>query len=55
MCIRDRRLLADAQPDNQAVWVRMARVCYMMEDYDQMAEACERAEAVGACLLYTSK
>ena len=46
--VNELRLLADAQPDNQAVWVRMARVCYMMEDYDQMAEACERAEAVGA-------
>lgn len=45
--IDELRLLADAQPDNQAVWVRMARVCYMKEDYELMAEACERAEAVG--------
>ena len=31
--IEELRILAEAQPDNQAVWVRMARICYMMEDY----------------------
>ena len=44
--IDELRILAEAQPDNQAVWVRMARICYMMEDYDEMAEACEQAESI---------
>lgn len=46
--VQELRILAEAQPDNQAVWVRMARVCYMMEEYDQMAEACEQAEKAQA-------
>ena len=41
------QILAAAQPDNQAIWVRMARVCYMMERYEQMAEACTHAQAAG--------
>lgn len=44
--VHELQILAEAQPDNQAVWVRLARVCYMMEDYDKMLEACERAEAI---------
>lgn len=35
--------LADAQPDNKEIFLRMARVAYMMEDYGAMANACEKA------------
>lgn len=35
--------LAEAQPDNQALFLRMAHVAYMMEDYGAMGSACERA------------
>lgn len=45
--IDELRILAAAQPDNQAIWIRMARVCYMMEDYTEMAEACTQAQATG--------
>ncbi|WP_315564952.1 tetratricopeptide repeat protein [Hoylesella pleuritidis] len=35
--------LAEAQPDNVQIWIRMANVAYMMEDYGAMANACEKA------------
>ncbi len=35
--------LSEAQPENQQVFVRMANVAYMMEDYTAMADACEKA------------
>ena len=37
------RLIAEACPDNLQVFVRMARVAYMMEDYKAMGEAAEKA------------
>ena len=35
--------LAEAQPDNPKIYVRMADVAYRMDDYGAMADACERA------------
>ena len=35
--------LAEAQPDNQAIYEQMANVAYMMEDYVAMSQACEKA------------
>lgn len=35
--------LAEAQPDNQQIFIRMANVAYIMEDYGAMAGACEKA------------
>ena len=40
------RKISEAQPDNQKVYVRMANVAYMMEDYTAMADACEKAMLV---------
>ena len=40
------RKISEAQPDNQEVYVRMANVAYMMEDYTAMADACEKAMLV---------
>lgn len=40
--------IAEAQPDNQQVFVRMANVAYMMEDYTAMADACEKAILIDA-------
>jgi len=37
------RKLAEAQPDNQQIFIRMANVAYMMEDYVAMGDACEKA------------
>lgn len=37
------RKLAEARPDNQEVFVRMAHVAYMMENYQAMSDACEKA------------
>lgn len=37
------RLLAEAQPGNQQIFMRMAEVAYMMENYVAMADACEKA------------
>ena len=39
------KLLAKAEPRNVALLLRLAHVAYMMEDYGQMAEACEQALA----------
>lgn len=38
--------LAEAEPDNLQIWLRMAEVAYMMEDYNLMAEACEKAKQI---------
>ncbi|MBQ7422742.1 MAG: tetratricopeptide repeat protein [Prevotella sp.] len=35
--------LAEAQPDNLQVFIRMAHVAFMMENYGAMADACEKA------------
>lgn len=35
--------LAEAQPENEEIFIRMAHVAYMMEDYGAMTDACERA------------
>lgn len=35
--------LAEAEPDNQQIYIRMAAVAYMLEDYTAMANACEKA------------
>ena len=40
------RILADAEPNNAAICIRMARVAYMTEDYDAMHDACEKAIAI---------
>ena len=37
------RKLAEAEPDNLKVWLMIAHVTYMMEDYGAMADACEKA------------
>ena len=36
-------ILAEAQPDNIHILMMMARVDYMMEDYNAMMEVCEKA------------
>lgn len=38
--------LAEVQPANVQIWLRMAEVAYMMEDYQLMAEACEKAKQI---------
>lgn len=38
--------LSQAQPDNKQIWMRMSQLAYMMEDYDAMAEACQRGMAL---------
>lgn len=35
--------LSEAEPDNVQLLLQMASVCYMMEDYQSMAEACEKS------------
>lgn len=35
--------LAEAQPDNQKIFVQMAHVAFLMEDYGAMADSCEKA------------
>lgn len=37
------QLLSEAQPDNIQIYVRMANIAYMMENYGTMATACEKA------------
>lgn len=37
------QMLAEAQPDNVGIFIRMAHVAYMMEDYVIMGTACEKA------------
>lgn len=38
--------MSEAQPDNQKILIRMAEVAYMMEDYNVMADACEKAVVI---------
>ena len=40
---RQLQKLADAQPDNIDIFIRMAHIAYMMEDYVVMGTACEKA------------
>lgn len=50
------QLLAAAQPDNMQIYMRMADVAYMMEDYSAMADVCGKAmqlDANDARVLYT--
>lgn len=35
-------LMAEAQPDNHLVWLRMAHVAFMKEDYGMLQEACDK-------------
>ena len=35
--------LAAAEPENTAIFIQMAQVAHMMENYTAMAQACERA------------
>jgi len=35
--------LSEAEPDNVQIYMRMANVAFMMEDYNAMASACEKA------------
>lgn len=35
--------LAETEPDNVKIYMRMAHVAYMMEDYNAMSNACEKA------------
>lgn len=37
------QIMAEAQPDNQAIFIRMANVALMMEDYGALSNACEKA------------
>lgn len=37
------RIISEAMPDNQAVLLMMAKVTFMLEDYNAMADACEKA------------
>jgi len=37
------QILAEAQPDNQQILIRMAHIAYMMEDYGAIISACEKA------------
>jgi tetratricopeptide (TPR) repeat protein len=38
--------LTDAEPENIKIYLRMAEVAYMMEDYNLMADACEKAKLI---------
>lgn len=40
---KELQILADAEPDNQDIFIRMANVAFMTEDYDAMADACSHA------------
>lgn len=37
------RKLSETEPDNVKIYMRMANVAYMMEDYNAMADSCEKA------------
>lgn len=43
---RQLELMASAEPDNQDILLQLANVAYMAEDYERLAEVCERAMAV---------
>lgn len=44
--MQELHLLAEAEPDNIQIFITMARVAYMMEDYQAMNEACEKATLI---------
>ncbi len=44
--LQELRLLTDAEPQNIALWLQMAHVCYMQEDYAGMSEAAQRALSI---------
>lgn len=44
--IRQLQVLAESESDNIRVWMQIARVAYMAEDYDTMNDACARAMEV---------
>jgi len=46
--IEELKVMAAAQPDNVALYVRMAHLAYMEENYDEMKAACEKAEQIDA-------
>ena len=46
------QLLAKAEPENVHIQMRMANVCYLMEDYDQMAVATARVLELDAQNIY---
>lgn len=41
--VQETELLASAAPDNASVYVRLAHICYMKEDYDGVATAAQHA------------
>lgn len=41
-------IMSEAQPDNILIYMRMANVAYMMEDYDAMTHACVEALRIDA-------
>ena len=43
--VAELRTLAEAEPENAQIWIRLSQVTYMQEDYAAMGEACERAMA----------
>lgn len=40
---KELQILANAEPDNQDIYIRMASVAFMTEDYEVMADACRHA------------
>lgn len=45
---KELQVLATAEPDNQDIFIRMASVAFMAEDYNAMADACRRALDINA-------
>ena len=46
--------LARLEPDNKRVWLCMADVAYMMEDYQAMTDACEKASEIDSEDVYVN-
>ena len=44
--LRELQYIARSEPGNQALFVRMAQIAYMLEDYDRMTEACRTAQSI---------
>ena len=42
------QILKEAQPDNILILKNMANIAFMMEDYDEMAVVCDKAETIDA-------
>jgi tetratricopeptide (TPR) repeat protein len=47
-------LLARLEPNNKRVWLCMADVAYMMEDYQAMTDACEKANEIDSEDVYVN-